>query len=118
MDEGRYTGVTGPKGSLAAGALKESVMEIAPLQRPGPALAAPTAPADAQKAAENREVVQAVKAINAAEMFGSDNELTFLMDRMTQRPVIRLVDRETKDVIRQIPPEYVLRMAQDLGQDS
>ena len=90
-------------------------MDIAPLQRPGPALAAPTAPVDTQRAVENREVVQAVKAINAAEMFGSDSELTFMMDRMTQRPVIRLVDRETKDVIRQIPPEYVLRMAQDLG---
>lgn len=93
-------------------------MDIAPLQRPGPASAAPTAPADTQRAAENREIVQAVKAINAAEMFGSNSELTFLMDRMTQRPVIRLVDKETKDVIRQIPPEYVLKMAQDLGAGS
>ena len=90
-------------------------MDIAPMQRPGPALAAPTAPVDAQRTAENREVVQAVKAINAVEMFGSNSELTFLMDRMTQRPVIRLVDKETKAVIRQIPPEYVLKMAQDLG---
>jgi uncharacterized FlaG/YvyC family protein len=36
------------------------------------------------------------------------------MDRHTQRPVIRLVDRETKDVIRQIPPEHVLRLAEEL----
>ena len=93
-------------------------MDIAPLQRPGPALAAPTAPVDAQKAAENREIVQAVKAINGAEMFGSDSELTFLIDRMSQRPVIRLVDKETKAVIRQIPPEYVLKLAEDLGPSS
>jgi flagellar protein FlaG len=89
-------------------------MEIAPMQRPGPLLAVQTAPVDTQRAAENREVIQAVKAVNAAEMFGTNSELTFLVDRMTQRPVIRLVDKETRDVIRQIPPEYVLRMAEDL----
>jgi flagellar protein FlaG len=93
-------------------------MEIAPLQRPGPVLSAQTAPVDTQRAAENREVVQAVKAVNAAELYGSNSELTFMVDRMTQRPVIRLVDKETRDVIRQIPPEYVLRMAEDLTQSA
>jgi len=78
-------------------------------------LAAPVAPVDTQRAAENREIVQAVKAVNAAEMFGSNSELTFLLDRSTQRAVIRVVDKVTKDVIRQIPPEYVLKMAQDIG---
>jgi uncharacterized FlaG/YvyC family protein len=28
--------------------------------------------------------------------------------------VVRIVDRITNEVIRQIPPEYILRMAQDL----
>ena len=89
-------------------------MEIAPLQRPGQALTAAPAPIPTEKLAESREIIQAVKALNGAELFGQDNELTFLFDRETQRPVIRLVDRKTKDVIRQIPPEYVLRMSQDL----
>ncbi|HSW49114.1 MAG TPA: flagellar protein FlaG [Bryobacteraceae bacterium] len=93
-------------------------MEIAPLQRPGPVLAAQAAPVDTQKAAENREIIQAVKAVNAAELYGSNSELTFLVDRLTQRPVIRLVDKETRDVIRQIPPEYVLRMAEQVNQNS
>ena len=93
-------------------------MEIAPLQRPGPVLAAPTAPVDAQRAAEHRAIIQAVKAVNAAELYGSNSELTFLVDRLTQRPVIRLVDKETRDIIRQIPPEYVLRMAEQLNQGS
>jgi flagellar protein FlaG len=93
-------------------------MDIAPVQRPGTALAAPAAPLDSQRAAENREIVQAVKAINAAELLGSNSELTFQVDRMTQRAVIRLVDKETKHVIRQIPPEYVLRMAEDLAQSA
>ena len=91
-------------------------MEIAPMQRPGAVLAAPTAPVDTQRAAETREVIQAVRAVNAAELLGTNSELTFLVDRGTQRPVIRLVDKETRDVIQQIPPEYVLRMAEDLHQ--
>jgi len=29
--------------------------------------------------------------------------------------VVRIVDRKTNEVIRQIPPELVLRLAQDLS---
>ena len=89
-------------------------MDITPLQRPGPVLA-PAPAADVERAGENRELIQAVKAVNGAELLGSNSELTFLVDRLTQRPIIRLVDRETRDVIRQIPPEYVLRLAAEIG---
>lgn len=64
--------------------------------------------------AEDRELIQAVKALNATEMFGQNSELTFVLDRETRRPLVRIVDRETKEVIRQIPPEYALRIAEDL----
>jgi flagellar protein FlaG len=69
------------------------------------------------KAAENREVIQAVRALNGTEMFGQDNELMFQRDRLTQRMVIRVVNRQTKEVVSQIPPEYVLRLAEDLKQN-
>ena len=90
-------------------------MEISPMQRPGLDLPPQTTPTDAQAAAEKREIIQAVKAVNAAELFGAGSELTFVVDRVTQRPVIRLVDKVTKDVIRQIPAEYVLRMAEGVN---
>jgi uncharacterized FlaG/YvyC family protein len=32
--------------------------------------------------------------------------------------VVKVVNRTTKDVISQIPPEYVLRLAEDLKQKS
>ncbi len=67
-----------------------------------------------QLRAEDRELIQAVKALNHCEMFGGDSELTFILDRETKRPVVRIVDRETREVIRQIPPEYALRLADDL----
>jgi flagellar protein FlaG len=90
-------------------------MDILSLHHAGHALPAVTAPSPTENLAQNREVIQAVKAVNAAELLGQNNELTFLFDRDTQRPIIRLVDRKTGAVIRQIPPEYVLRMAEDLA---
>lgn len=77
------------------------------------------AAAAVQTASETRfqatpEAAQAVTAINGAKLFGQDSELTFAMDRESRRTVVRLVDRNTRKVIRQIPPEYVLRMAEDL----
>ena len=81
----------------------------------GQPLAAATLAAPVEKPAQHRELIQAVKAVNVAELFGQNSELTFLLDRETHRPIIRLVDRKTKDVIRQIPPEYLLNMAEVIG---
>ena len=81
------------------------------LSHPAPATAdTPTT----EVQAEDRELIQAVKALNATEMFGQNGELTFVLDRETRRPLVRIVDRETREVIRQIPPEYALRIAEDL----
>lgn len=90
-------------------------MDITPVDRTAalPAPAVNTAPVD--KAAENREVVQAVKALNNTEMFG-DNELDFQRDPQTQRMVVRVVNRKTKEVVSQVPPEYILRLAADWKQ--
>jgi flagellar protein FlaG len=67
-----------------------------------------------EQMAQNRELVQAIKAVNGAELFGDSSELTFALDRQTRRPVVRIVDRQTNEVIEQIPPEYVLRLAEEL----
>lgn len=81
----------------------------------GHALSAATSvPVPPEIAAEQRELIHAVKAINPSELFGEGSELTFVLDRETRRPVVRIVDRKTKELIQQIPPEYVLRMADDL----
>ena len=60
------------------------------------------------------EVTQAVKAVNGAKLFGQDSELSFMMDRESKRLVIRLVDKTSRKVIRQIPSEEVLRQAAGL----
>jgi len=71
--------------------------------------AAPRLPVEDQRA-----LIQAVHAVNAAELFGQNNELTFILDRAARRAVVRIVNRETHEVVDQIPAEYVLRMAEEL----
>ena len=63
--------------------------------------------------ARNRELVQAVKALNESEMFGSDRQLRFQKDPHTGKMVVKVVNRKTDEVVSQIPPEYVLSLAQD-----
>ena len=63
--------------------------------------------------AEQSRLIQAVKTVNQSGVFGSSDELTFSSDAETGRPVIRLVNKETKEVVRQIPAEYLLRLSED-----
>jgi len=67
-----------------------------------------------QQQAETRQLIQAIRKVNEAELFGYRSELTFALDRATGRPLVRIIDRQTKELIQQIPSEYVLRMAEDL----
>ncbi|MGP8248277.1 MAG: flagellar protein FlaG [Bryobacteraceae bacterium] len=80
---------------------------------------APVAPVavttEPDQAAQNREIVQAVKAVNNAELYGPNQELTYQQDTASKRMVVRVVDSTTKQVLVQIPPEYVLALAADLG---
>ena len=74
-----------------------------------------TQPVPTEMPAPHRELIQAVQALNASEMFGHNDELTFAFDRESRRFVMRLVDRKTREVVRQIPDEYALRMAEELN---
>jgi uncharacterized FlaG/YvyC family protein len=72
--------------------------------------------APAERRVDQPEMIQAVAAVNETRLFGQQYELTFAMDdRGSRRPLLRLVDRETHEVVRQIPPEYVLRAARELS---
>jgi uncharacterized FlaG/YvyC family protein len=90
-------------------------MEIGPLQNDHQNIAVAPVSTLPEVVAQNRELIQAVKSVNAVEHFGADNELTFLLERYTQRPIIRLVNTRTKEVIQQIPPQSVLELAKRSG---
>ena len=91
-------------------------MDIAPVNNPGQALPAVPDTASPKWLVENRELIRSVKGINASELFGEGSDLTFALDRDTKRPVVRVVDRQTGELLWQAPPEYVLKLAQALGQ--
>lgn len=78
------------------------------------ASAEPAAPTPIHQ--DQRELVHAIKAVNGAELFGQDNELSFIMDRSTRRMVVRIVNRTTGDVVDQIPEQYVLDLAAQLDE--
>jgi flagellar protein FlaG len=64
-----------------------------------------------EQATRNREVARAVRALNEAQAVGASSELRFAVDRATGESLIRIVDRATNEVITQVPPEAVLRLA-------
>lgn len=88
-------------------------MDITSLQPAGSSSVA-SPQVSVQEAAQRRQLLQAAQSVNQSGILGQ-NQLVFALDRQTHRPVIRVVDSTTNQVITQIPPEYVLQLAQDLG---
>jgi len=62
----------------------------------------------------DRQVVSAVLWLNQAEWLGQDRELTYKRDPKTGKPVIQILDRQTGDIVDQIPPESILRLVSEL----
>lgn len=60
----------------------------------------------------HQELIKAVAAINRSELLAADRELTLTINRESRRPVLKIVDRVTGDVISQIPGEQALRIAE------
>ena len=89
-------------------------MDLSAIDRSANAIHAPAPAVPVDKAGEKREIIQAIKAVNGTEMFGPENELRFQKDPETNRFVVRVVNRNTREVISQVPEEYVLRLAEDM----
>lgn len=68
-------------------------------------------------ATHGEQVTQALKSINKT-LQNLSQDLEFTVDEDSQRTVVKVVDRSTKDVIRQIPTEEALQIAKALDQAS
>ncbi len=92
-------------------------------QIPPPAAADSLSPRNAPKLdpVDRRELVKAVRQLERANQddtsspFGARNEMRFQVDRDTRRTVIKIVSRQTGEVVQQFPAEEVLRMAARLA---
>jgi uncharacterized FlaG/YvyC family protein len=65
-----------------------------------------------------RQLAHAVKIANESGQLRTDSELTIALDRDSGHPVIRLIDRQTHEVLQQIPAERVLRMAEEFKREA
>ncbi len=70
----------------------------------------------APQGTRNREIARAVREINEGGGVGPSSELRFAIDRDSGEALIRIVDRVTDEVITQIPPEAILRIAEMIKQ--
>ena len=66
--------------------------------------------AEQEQASEAAKVEQAVSQVNEFVQ-NLNRDLQFTVDDDSGRTVIKVLDNETKEVIRQIPPEELLRIA-------
>lgn len=89
----------------------------APVATPAPPVAVQTAAAvqSTAPAISVDDVKQAVQDINQS-MQSLARGLEFTIDANSQRPVVRVVDTETRELIRQIPSAQVLEIARMLDQ--
>jgi len=79
-----------------------------------PAVEGESSPADAVEEAAPAQIERAVKEVNAA-LESRSIGLHFEVDKDTDKVVVKVVDRENGEVIRQIPSEEVLRVAKVMG---
>jgi flagellar protein FlaG len=73
-------------------------------------------PETRELAEERRNLIKAVKEVERSPELGlgSSQDLTFAFDRSSRQTVVKIVDRETREVVRQFPAEEILRMAERL----
>lgn len=95
-----------------------SVADLSAKSAPAVAGTSP-APAETQRqkevAASAEQVQQAMKQVAEAVQAKASN-LEFSVDKETGTTVVKVVDAQTKEVIRQIPPEEMLSLARAMTQ--
>ena len=89
-------------------------MDISPVNFAGANAQVSAATPTAENEVPVRQVVTAVREVNKSELMGQGRQLSFSRDPQTRQRIIQIVDQNTGDVIDQIPPETVLKLAEQL----
>jgi uncharacterized FlaG/YvyC family protein len=88
---------------------------INPLNMNAPVTTTSSTPQDS--ASFVRQIVTAIRGLNKTELLGQGRELAFVRDPNTQKPIIQILDRDSGEVIDQLPPETILRLAADIDKE-
>lgn len=65
---------------------------------------------------QNQAAARAVRGLNAEGAAGPGRTFSYSTDPKTNLPIIRIVDAATREVVDQVPVEYILQMAQQVIQ--
>ena len=84
---------------------------------PQPAEAATSSPVNVKDFEVSQERLQAAVAQMNEYIQSSQRDLQFSFDPNSGETVVRVLDRNTKEVIRQIPDEILLKLAQKMEQN-
>jgi len=90
-------------------------MDLGPVDYNRFSLSAPVSQPETRELAEDRrKLIQAVKEVKASSQLGlgKNQDLTYAFDRHSKQTVVKIVDRSTREVVRQFPAEEILRMAE------
>lgn len=71
----------------------------------------PTSPITPEERVQQQQLIKAVASINSANLLGASTELTFSYGRQDRKMTLQIVDRNSKEVLRQVPSDDVLRLA-------
>lgn len=108
-EQARRLSVSSPQSSPQQGSQSDETAEIKSAIEAGAAK-------NAEKDAPQEQVKQAVTKLNDY-IQNVQRDLEFQMDDNSGKTVISVVDRHTNKVVRQIPDDVALRLAQELQQD-
>lgn len=82
----------------------------------GVASAAPTVPAAAPSTVDRKKLEEAIRSMDAQINVTQPPQLAFSIDDKTEQIVVRVTDASTGELIRQLPSEDALKIAQSLDQ--
>jgi flagellar protein FlaG len=109
---GGFQGSTNVKSSTAAA----NSSAAAPAVPAAPAAVEATQP-EQQKAASSAQLQEAVSKLNDYVQ-NIQRTLAFSVDKETGRTIVKVYDSETKELIRQIPPEETVKLAASLDEQT
>ena len=103
--------------SVAASAGRDPDVSAVGQIRRGSSLAKSTPPAKAAEATRSvagGDVLGVVEELNAYTSKIGSTRITFVVDAETGKSVVEVRDKETGELIRQVPPEELLRLISNL----
>ncbi len=106
-------GIAQATGESASPPAPGAARDVAARQAPDPATRG--VPGEAKEAPDAKALEEAVERLNTFQKEQTRHHLTFEVDKDSGRTVISVVDSETQEIIRQIPPKEVMGLARRLA---